>query len=129
MLSKRKIAMAIGITAITVFIIAVFFLAYMNLPKLDREITVAEELEFDIRKEIAILQSNRSDWNKYIISDYDWKVWKKMFEVAGAQFVKMDNWEEFKESLKQNPLQRELMLDEENRVIWHGFGIVAYLEY
>lgn len=120
----KKIAIVglilIGILALSM--LTIFILRYQP--------STAEET-FDIRAEIAKLQSERPSWDQYSILEYDWKVWKRQAEAAGSTFVEMNNWDEFKESLNQNSHVWVLTLDEENRVIWYtpAPGFVIHFHY
>ena len=119
----KKIAIVGLILIIAVSMLTIFVLRYQP--------STTEETSFDIREEIAKLQSERPSWNQYSILEYDWKVWKKQWEASGGTLIKMDSWDEFKESLRQNSFVDLLMLDEENGVIWYKPTITAvvYLHY
>lgn len=95
------------------------------------QLTLNPKNKFDIHGKIAILNSGRSSWEKYSVKEYDWRVWKKQWEASGGGLVKMDNWDDFKESLNQNPQVWLLMLDEGNKAIWYrpSSAIVVYLHY
>jgi len=107
----------IGILALSMF--TIFILRYQP----------TTEETFDILEEIAKLRTNYGE--KYSVEEYDWKVWSKQFEASGGTLVEMENWDEFKESLRQNLYVDFLMLDEENKVIWYrpASAIVVYLHY
>jgi len=68
----------------------------------------------------------------YSIQESDWVVWSRTFRDSGGIFTKMDTWEQFKESYRQNRLLVLFIgLDQQNRVVWirPAWNQVIYYEY
>lgn len=122
---ERKIAITIGIVLV-VIIVSVFLVSIFILYPITNQ---TQEPEFDIHEEIATLNSERKSWMQYTLQEYDWKVWKKQWEASGGTLIRMDSWDDFKESLRQNSFIWLLMLDEENKVIWYKPTLTAAIYY
>ena len=109
------------IVVIAVGMILFFLILSMITPR-------TQEPKFDIYEEISILNEEFSEsWQKYTLHEADWKVRKNQSEAIGITFVEMNNWDEFKENLKQST--RSIYLDEENRIICYGKYHIIYVYY
>ena len=86
-----------------------------------------EEPEFDIDKEISILNEDRPDWAKLSLREADWEESKEHSEAIGITFAEVEDWNEFKENLIQSTLV--ISIDKESRVIWYGKYHVVYMYY
>ena len=124
----RKAITASLIVFIVVVGIFVYWLVRENHPIKE------EQPKIDIQKEIEILNNELElgFWN-ITITQGDWKVFKKQMDAIDATFVRMDTWNDFKESLKQNiwMFGQALMQDESRRVIWFVSltDLIIYYQY
>lgn len=118
-MAKSSIIAGIIVVAV-VGMILIFLILSMITPR-------TQEPKIDIYEEISILNEGRESWDKYTLHESDWKVWKNQSEALGFTFVEMNNWDEFKENLKQ--MTRSICIDDENRVIWYGKYLIIYVYY
>ena len=130
---KKAVIVGLVLAVYTVIVVVVVLMSpdlYLQFTDLS---PTTERTSIDIPSsgEIVELQSELSSGGEYSVSEYDWTAWKEQWEASGGTLIKMDNWYEFKESLKQNSFVSSLMLDEEHRVIWYSQSSTAviYLGY
>ncbi|MCK4478388.1 hypothetical protein KAU88_07670 [Candidatus Bathyarchaeota archaeon] len=112
---KAKKAYILLIALIVIVALLVFFKFYSP-----------SRASVDMRQQIKNELSNG-----YSIREYDWGVWSKTARDSGLILTKMDSWEQFKESWKQNPYGIVIMLDEQNHVVWFKpyYNQAIYYQY
>jgi len=125
---KGKIVV-IGLLILVSLVILIYFFNFPFTFELGTK--PSQEPMFNIQKAISNLNKGRSKYDMYSISEYDWSVWTRQFKAGGGVLIEMDNWEQFKESLRQNRFVYLLMLDQDNKKIWYRTSSthVVFLNY
>jgi len=120
-------AAAIIVVAVVGIIVLVLVLSVIAPQPEEPTAPQPEEPEFDIDKEISILNEDRPAWAKFSLREADWEESKERSEAIGITFAELKDWNEFKENLIQSTLK--ISIDKESRVIWYGKYHVVYMYY